>query len=207
MTITLIAGARPNYIKIAPIIDAIKQKQADGINLHYQLIHTGQHYDKNLSETFFEVLHIPAPHLNIIIQSGSRAQQTAAIIIGFKKFFLQQPTDLAMVVGAVTSTMACSIVAKKAGKKIEHVEAGIQSGDISMPENLLSIPLRNTTEDPETCSLGTNELDGTDPQKISAAFEALLSENWKIETISDLWDGRAAAEPNIDHVVEIYGLA
>lgn len=146
MTITIIAGARPNFMKIAPIIDAIKKKQLEGIALHYQLVHTGQHYDKNLSDTFFEELNIPPPDINLNVQSGTQAEQTAAIMIGFEKVLANNPTDLVMVVGDVTSTMACTIVAKKAGIKVAHVEAGIRSGDLSMPEEINRIVTDSLTD-------------------------------------------------------------
>lgn len=146
MNIIIIAGARPNFMKIAPIIEAIKQKQVEGKNIHYQLVHTGQHYDKNLSDTFFEELHIPLPDANLNVQSGTQAEQTAAILIGFEKYLFNNPTDLVMVVGDVTSTMACAIVAKKAGIKVAHVEAGIRSGDMSMPEEINRIVTDSLTD-------------------------------------------------------------
>ena len=132
MKITLVAGARPNFMKIAPIIHAIEKNNA----IHYRLVHTGQHYDTNLSGTFFKELNIPQPHSNLNVKSGSQAQQTAAIMIGFEKELNQNPTDLVLVVGDVTSTMACAIVAKKAHCKVAHVEAGIRSGDLHMPEEI-----------------------------------------------------------------------
>ncbi|MBJ7879680.1 non-hydrolyzing UDP-N-acetylglucosamine 2-epimerase [Gelidibacter salicanalis] len=146
MIITIIAGARPNFMKIAPIIEAIKQQQSQGVDLNYQLIHTGQHYDKNLSDTFFEELNIPFPDINLNVQSGTQAEQTAAIMIGFEKVLVANPTDLVMVVGDVTSTMACTIVAKKAGIKVAHVEAGIRSGDLSMPEEINRIVTDSLTD-------------------------------------------------------------
>ncbi|MEZ4792907.1 MAG: UDP-N-acetylglucosamine 2-epimerase (non-hydrolyzing) [Gelidibacter sp.] len=136
MIITIVAGARPNFMKIAPIIDAINQKKQQGMEIDFRLVHTGQHYDKNLSDTFFEELNIPFPDVNLEVKSGSQAEQTAAIMIGFENDLKQNPTDLVMVVGDVTSTMACTIVAKKEGVKVAHVEAGIRSGDMRMPEEI-----------------------------------------------------------------------
>ncbi|MCK7589539.1 UDP-N-acetylglucosamine 2-epimerase (non-hydrolyzing) [Subsaxibacter sp. CAU 1640] len=136
MIITIVAGARPNFMKIAPIIDAIKEQQSKGIDINFRLVHTGQHYDKNLSDTFFEELNIPFPDVNLEVKSGTQAEQTAAIMLGFEKDLKQNPTDLVMVVGDVTSTMACTIVAKKEGVKVAHVEAGIRSGDLRMPEEI-----------------------------------------------------------------------
>src|SRR5690606_29217798 len=105
-----------------------------------------QHYDKNLSDTFFEELNIPHPDANLEVQSGTQALQTAGIMIGFEKFLQQNPTDLVMVVGDVTSTMACAIVAKKAGIKVAHVEAGIRSGDLTMPEEINRIVTDSLTD-------------------------------------------------------------
>ena len=157
MKITIVAGARPNFMKIAPIIEAIKQKQKEGLNIHFRLVHTGQHYDKNLSDTFFEELHIPFPDKNLEVKSGSQAEQTAGIMIGFEHELQQNPCDLVLVVGDVTSTMACTIVAKKAGIKVAHVEAGIRSGDMRMPEEINRIVTDSLTDYFFTTSTYANE--------------------------------------------------
>lgn len=136
MLITLIAGARPNFMKIAPLIQAIKKAEQAGKNIHYRLVHTGQHYDKNMSDTFFEELGIPMPDVNLGCGGGTQAEQTAHIMMAFEQDLMQHPTDLVLVVGDVTSTMACSIVAKKLNTKVCHVEAGIRSWDLSMPEEI-----------------------------------------------------------------------
>jgi UDP-N-acetylglucosamine 2-epimerase (non-hydrolysing) len=146
MNITIVAGARPNFMKIAPIIDAIKLKQDEGFNIQFRLVHTGQHYDKNLSDAFFEELNIPFPDTNLEVKSGTQAEQTAAIMIGFERELEQHPCDLVMVVGDVNSTMACTIVAKKAGIKVAHVEAGIRSGDMTMPEEINRIVTDSLTD-------------------------------------------------------------
>ena len=136
MLITLIAGARPNFMKIAPLIRAIQQTKTKGKNIDYRLVHTGQHYDKNMSDTFFEELGIPMPDVNLGCGGGTQAQQTANIMVAFEQDLMEHPTDLVLVVGDVTSTMACSIVAKKLNTKVCHVEAGIRSWDLSMPEEI-----------------------------------------------------------------------
>ena len=136
MHITLIAGARPNFMKIASLIHAIKSAEAIGKDIHYSLVHTGQHYDKNMSDTFFEELNIPMPDANLGCGGGTQAEQTANIMVAFEKHLLAHPTDLVLVVGDVTSTMACSIVAKKLNTKVCHVEAGIRSWDLTMPEEI-----------------------------------------------------------------------
>lgn len=136
MLVTLIAGARPNFMKIAPIIRAIKAAEAAGNDMHYRLVHTGQHYDKNMSDTFFEELGIPQPDVNLGCGGGTQAEQTAHIMVAFEQYLMANPCDLVLVVGDVTSTMACSIVAKKLNTKVCHVEAGIRSWDLTMPEEI-----------------------------------------------------------------------
>ena len=136
MNITLVAGARPNFMKIAPIIHAIEKAQTQRKPIQYRLVHTGQHYDKNMSETFFEELHIPTPDVNLECGGGTQAEQTAHIMVAFEKELVLHPCDLVLVVGDVTSTMACSIVAKKLCIKVCHVEAGIRSWDLTMPEEI-----------------------------------------------------------------------
>jgi len=136
MKITIIAGARPNFMKIAPLVHAIKKAQIKGNNISFRLVHTGQHFDEKMSHTFFEELNIPLPDINLDCGGGTQAEQTAAILIAFEKELLKNPTDLVLVVGDVTSTMACSIVAKKLNTKVAHVEAGIRSFDLTMPEEI-----------------------------------------------------------------------
>lgn len=131
--ITIIAGARPNFMKIAPIIHAI---QATNGAISYRLVHTGQHYDQKMSETFFEELDIPQPDINLGCGGGTQAEQTAAIMVAFEKELIANPCDCVLVVGDVTSTMACSIVAKKLNTRVAHVEAGIRSWDLTMPEEI-----------------------------------------------------------------------
>ncbi len=136
MKIDLIAGARPNFMKIAPIIDAIHKAQLQGVDIQFRLIHTGQHYDKNMSDSFFEQLGIPEPDVNLGAGGGTQAEQTAAIMVGYEKLLLEDKSDLCLVVGDVTSTMACAIVAQKLHVPVAHVEAGIRSGDWTMPEEI-----------------------------------------------------------------------
>ncbi|MDN3658900.1 UDP-N-acetylglucosamine 2-epimerase (non-hydrolyzing) [Ferruginibacter paludis] len=136
MKTTIIAGARPNFIKVAPVIHAIKKAQQNGEKIAYRLVHTGQHYDPKMSDTFFIELNIPQPDINLECGGGTQAEQTAAIMIAFEKELVANPADLVIVVGDVTSTMACSIVAKKLNTKVAHIEAGIRSFDLSMPEEI-----------------------------------------------------------------------
>ncbi len=136
MKLTIVAGARPNFMKIAPITHAIQKAQSEGIDISFRLVHTGQHYDKKMSGDFFEQLNIPEPDNNLEVGSGSQSEQTANIMVRFEKELLENPCDVVLVVGDVTSTMACTIVAKKLGIKVAHVEAGIRSFDMSMPEEV-----------------------------------------------------------------------
>jgi UDP-N-acetylglucosamine 2-epimerase (non-hydrolysing) len=136
MLITLVAGARPNFMKIAPIIKSLQLKQVSNPFIQYRLVHTGQHYDTKMSEEIFSQLGIPQPDRNLNCGGGSQATQTASIMIGFEQELLANKPDVVLVVGDVTSTMACTIVAKKMGIDTVHVEAGIRSGDMSMPEEI-----------------------------------------------------------------------
>lgn len=134
--IDLIVGARPNFMKIAPIIHAIHKANNPEKLIEYRLIHTGQHYDANMSETFFQQLEIPLTHFNLNIGSGTQAEQTAGIMVGYEKLLIQEKSDLCLVVGDVTSTMACAITARKMLVPVAHVEGGIRSGDETMPEEI-----------------------------------------------------------------------
>ncbi|TDQ51106.1 UDP-N-acetylglucosamine 2-epimerase (non-hydrolysing) [Permianibacter aggregans] len=131
--IYLVAGARPNFMKIAPIIRAIQKHQNE---LSYKLIHTDQHYDKAMSQVFFEELGIPEPDFHLGCGGGTHAVQTAKIMVEFEKVCVAERPDCLLVVGDVNSTLACSIVSKKLGIRVAHVEAGLRSGDMSMPEEV-----------------------------------------------------------------------
>lgn len=130
--IYLVAGARPNFMKIAPIVRAL---DAHG-GLAYKIIHTGQHYDREMNEVFFEELGIPPPDLFMGAGGGSHAQQTARIMQAFEELCQASAPDCVLVVGDVNSTLACSIVAKKQCIPVAHVEAGLRSGDMRMPEEI-----------------------------------------------------------------------
>lgn len=134
--IDIIAGARPNFMKVAPIIRAIDALARTGSDLSWRLIHTGQHYDKRMSDDFFEQLGIPQPHVNLGAGSGTAAEQTSAIMVGYEGLLLGSPSDMCLVVGDVTSTMACAIVAQKLQVAVCHIEGGIRSGDWTMPEEI-----------------------------------------------------------------------
>jgi UDP-N-acetylglucosamine 2-epimerase (non-hydrolysing) len=136
MLVDIIAGARPNFMKVAPIIEAIQKMKTAGKDINFRLIHTGQHFDKNMSDNFLQQLGIPEPDLNLEAGGGTQAEQTARIMVRYEKVLLEKMADLTLVVGDVTSTMACSITAKKMNVKVAHVEAGIRSFDLTMPEEI-----------------------------------------------------------------------
>jgi len=136
LTVDLIAGTRPNFVKIAAIITALQTAQARGHSLRFRLIHTGQHYHKNLSDSLFEQLQMPEPDINLGVGSGTHAAQTAAAMVRYEQFLVKNETDLCVVVGDVNSTLACAITAKKQGIPVAHVEAGLRSFDRSMPEEI-----------------------------------------------------------------------
>lgn len=134
--IDIVAGARPNFIKISPIIRELELRKKAGGHLNYRLIHTGQHYHDSMSGHFFRDLGIPSPDINLEVGSGSHAEQTAAIMLRYEKLLQSAPSALCLVVGDVTSTMACAITAQKLCIPVAHVEAGIRSGDWRMPEEI-----------------------------------------------------------------------
>jgi len=132
IVIHLIAAARPNFMKIAPLYHAlIKESWAKVV-----IVHTGQHYDLNMSDVFFQDLGLPEPHIHLGVGSGSHAEQTGQIMMAYEKILLKDPPDLVIVVGDVNSTMAATIAAVKLGIKVAHLEAGLRSFDRSMPEEI-----------------------------------------------------------------------
>jgi UDP-N-acetylglucosamine 2-epimerase (non-hydrolysing) len=133
MKVINVVGARPNFMKIAPIVEAMNGHPE---KIQHLLVHTGQHYDKHMSQTFFDDLGISAPDVNLGVGPGSHAEQTARIMVAFEKVCLKEKPDLVVVVGDVNSTMACTITAKKLGIEAAHVEAGLRSRDMSMPEEI-----------------------------------------------------------------------
>ena len=138
MKLLLIAGARPNFMKIAPIVRALSamSHQPTANKLMWKLVHTGQHYDYEMSQAFFDDLEIPKPDHFLEAGSGSHAEQTARIMTSFEKICERERPDVVIVVGDVNSTLACSVVAKKLLIKVAHVEAGLRSFDLTMPEEI-----------------------------------------------------------------------
>ena len=134
--IDLIAGARPNFMKIAPIIRAIDALEPASAGMAYRLVHTGQHYDARMSADVFGQLGLPAPDVNFEVGSGTQARQTADIMTRYEDLLMDKRPDICLVVGDVTSTMACAITAQKLRISVAHVEAGTRSGDWTMPEEI-----------------------------------------------------------------------
>lgn len=135
-----VVGARPNFMKIAPIVGAIDRHNMNGsgdaVTVKHLLVHTGQHYDEKMSDIFFKELGITAPDISLGVGSGSHAEQTAKIMMAFEPICLREKPDWVLVVGDVNSTMACTLVASKLGIKVAHVEAGLRSFDRTMPEEI-----------------------------------------------------------------------
>jgi UDP-N-acetylglucosamine 2-epimerase (non-hydrolysing) len=129
----LVAGARPNFMKLAPMVRAL-QRRSDALG--FRIVHTGQHYDREMSDVFFDELGIPKPDHHLGAGGGTHAQQTAKVMLAFEELCRSQRPDAVVVVGDVNSTLACSIVAKKLGIPVAHVEAGLRSGDMAMPEEI-----------------------------------------------------------------------
>jgi UDP-N-acetylglucosamine 2-epimerase (non-hydrolysing) len=137
MKIISVVGARPNFMKIAPFIREIERfNKLTNHKIQNILVHTGQHYDIRMSEAFFEALNIPDPDINLEVGSGTHAEQIGNTMVAFEKVLLEQNPDLVVVVGDVNATLSCSVVAKKLNVRLCHIEAGLRSGDMSMPEEI-----------------------------------------------------------------------
>lgn len=166
MQIDLIAGARPNFVKIAGLYHAASMLTP---SLEIRIIHTGQHYDHNLSGSFFDTLEIPHPDINLNIGSGTQAEQTSAIMLAYDKVLQIKKPDLCIVVGDVTSSMACAITAKKQNVKVAHIEAGLRSYDWDMPEEINRVLIDSISDYFFTTSMKATETlieEGKDRKKI-----------------------------------------
>lgn len=202
MLIDIIAGARPNFMKIAPIIREIEKKQAKGREISYRLIHTGQHYDRNMSGSFFDELGIPDPDYNLESGSGTPSEQTSRIMLGYEKILMDKPCSVCLVVGDVTSTMACAITAKKLLIPVAHVEGGIRSGDRDMPEEINRLVTDAITDYFFTTSTTANEnlrREGVDPEKIyfvgNTMIDTLLANLERLKKPA-IWDEASLSEKN-----------
>ncbi|MFC1490472.1 non-hydrolyzing UDP-N-acetylglucosamine 2-epimerase [Candidatus Latescibacterota bacterium] len=183
--IICVCGARPNFIKIGPIMNAFEKQDA----FETCLVHTGQHYDKKMSSLFFDELNIPKPDINLDVGSGSHAVQTAEIMKRFEPVVLDFKPDYVLVVGDVNSTIACGLVAVKLGAKLIHVEAGLRSFDRTMPEEINRI-LTDSISDllfvSERSGVENLISEGVDPKKIhfvgNVMIDTLLANIEKAQT-------------------------
>jgi UDP-N-acetylglucosamine 2-epimerase (non-hydrolysing) len=193
-TIISVVGARPNFVKVAPLHKAF-QKQADAVR--HLIVHTGQHYDEAMSKIFFGDLELPQPDFYLGVGSGSHAQQTAGIMIEFEKVLDQVHPDLVIVVGDVNSTIACSLVSVKMGIPVAHVEAGLRSGDRTMPEEinrLLTDAIADHLFVTEPSGVANLRMEGVDEKKIHLVGNVMIDslihyrEKAKQSTIMELLD-------------------
>ena len=235
MKIISVVGARPNFMKIAPFIKAINKfnsalsplsggdtsvrnagKPAEGVNHDHQithlLVHTGQHFDVRMSEAFFKTLGIPDPDINLEIGSGSHAQQVGNTMIAFEKVCLEEKPDWVVVVGDVNATLSCSVAAKKLNIKVCHIEAGLRSGDLSMPEEinrLVTDRLSDLLLTPDTISVQNLKAEGVPDEKIRFVGNIMIdtleanrhvAEEMKLETIFN--ENRLEECPEVSQVPE-----
>ena len=169
MKIISVVGARPNFMKIAPFIRAIEKHNETGEHVEHILVHTGQHYDHQMSQTFFDALNIPPADIHLGVGSGSHAEQVGHTMIAFEKVVLDQAPDWVVVVGDVNATLACSVTAKKLHVKCCHIEAGLRSGDWTMPEEinrLVTDRLSDLLLTPDKLSIENLKQEGVPDEKI-----------------------------------------
>ncbi|GAB4256556.1 MAG: UDP-N-acetylglucosamine 2-epimerase (non-hydrolyzing) [Deferrisomatales bacterium] len=179
MKILLVVGARPNFMKIAPIVDALERWNGArrAPPLEYRLVHTGQHYDEKMYDAFFRDLQIPRPHVDLGVGSASHAVQTAEIMVRFEKVCLAEAPDWVLVVGDVNSTTAASLVAVKMGIRVCHVEAGLRSRDRSMPEEINRLVTDAVADLLFTTSRDADEnlrAEGVPPEKIRLVGNVMI---------------------------------
>jgi UDP-N-acetylglucosamine 2-epimerase (non-hydrolysing) len=175
--ITIVVGARPNFMKISPIIEEINKRSKITGHIGFSLVHTGQHYDNEMSDNFFVDLNIPRPDAFLGCKGETHAKLTASIIVEFESYLINNNTDLVLVVGDVTSTMACALAAAKLNIKVAHVEAGIRSNDWSMPEEINRLVTDSITSYFFTTSrISTRYLidSGVSPQNICFAGNTMI---------------------------------
>jgi len=165
MQVLNVVGARPNLMKIAPLVEEMRRYP----DIRQTLLHTGQHYDDKMSQVFFDQLSIPRPDIYLGVGSGSHAEQTARVMVAFEKVLLEERPDVVVVVGDVNSTLACAVTAAKLWVPVAHVEAGLRSFDRRMPEEINRIVTDALSDFLFTTSRGANEhleREGIAPEKI-----------------------------------------
>jgi len=172
MKILHVVGARPNFMKISPVMKAL-----EGRGVHQELLHTGQHYDPSMSDVFFEDLGLPRPDLHLAVGSGSHAEQTARIMLGFEQVLRERRPDRVVVVGDVNSTLACALVAAKMHVPCAHIEAGLRSFDMRMPEEINRVLVDRLCDLLLTPSEDADEnllREGTPPERIRLVGNVLI---------------------------------
>lgn len=210
MKVILVAAARPNFMKIAPIIAAMnKYNNANGTVFDPFLIHTGQHYDIEMSDVFFEDLNLPKPDVNLEVGSGSHAAQTAGVMAAIEKVLVDQRPDLVIVVGDVNSTMAAAVTAAKLCMPVAHVEAGLRSFDRTMPEEINRIVTDVLSDILFTTDEIANEnlaKDGISPEKVFLVGDVMIDTLYAKMKAIDASDilGRMALEPGEYAVVTLH---
>lgn len=174
MKIDLVAAARPNFMKVAPLYHALAAHPGE---FRVRLVHTGQHYDPNMSEWFFRDLGLPPPDVNLEVGSGTHAEQTGRVMIAYEKLCMASPPDWCVVVGDVNSTIACALAAIKLGVKVAHLEAGLRSRDRTMPEEINRIATDALADLLWTPSPDANEnlaAEGIDARRICAVGNIMI---------------------------------
>jgi len=183
MHILHVVGARPNFMKAAPVLAALADR-----GLHQTLVHTGQHYDAKLSDAIFQELHIPQPDLNLGVGSGSHAEQTAQVLVGMEKCLLKKKPDLVLVYGDVNSTAAATLAAAKLLIPVAHVEAGLRSGDRTMPEEinrLITDRLATWLYTPSADGDANLRGEGADPGSIKLVGNVMIDTLQKLLPLTD----------------------
>ena len=213
MKILSIVGARPNFMKIAPFIRAIKkynkeQENRNSKSIEHLLVHTGQHYDVRMSESFFKSLGIPDPDINLEIGSGSHAEQVGNTMMAIEKVLIEEKPDWIVVVGDVNATLACSVAAKKLHIKVCHIEAGLRSNDERMPEEinrLVTDRLSDLLLTPDKLSIQNLRKEGVPDTKIQFTgnimidtLEANRNKAWQLE-IEDIIKNNLIDNQTLNH--------
>lgn len=170
LKIVSVVGARPNFMKIAPFIHSINEYNKYGLRVEHILVHTGQHYDNRMSKVFFDALNIPSADIHLEIGSGTHSEQVGNTMIAFEKVLKEQKPDWVVVVGDVNATLSCSVTAKKENIKVCHIEAGLRSKDMSMPEEinrLVTDRLSDLLLTPDRLSIQNLKKEGVEDNKIA----------------------------------------
>ncbi|MGH2874308.1 MAG: non-hydrolyzing UDP-N-acetylglucosamine 2-epimerase [Solirubrobacteraceae bacterium] len=190
--VTAVVAARPNFVKMAPVVAAL----ADGLGIAVRVVHTGQHYDPALSDSFLEQLGMPRPDLNLEVGSATHAEQTARVMVGIERALKERPTQALVVAGDVNSTMAAALAAAKLGVPIVHVESGLRSGDWTMPEEINRV-VTDRVSDLLLCTCD-DAVDNLAAEAIVGDGVALVG-NTMIDSLRRLLDAAQAAAPLAMH--------